>query len=77
MACMYVTKKRQKVYLVYNLTASQSALLQECAYLCNMAVDPGHRRQGYGLLLLEAAEEIARLGGQRDLISPSQVRSSP
>ena len=32
-----------------------------------MAVDPGHRRQGYGLLLLEAAEEIARLGGQRDL----------
>ena len=32
-----------------------------------MAVDPNHRRQGYGLLLLEAVEEIARLGGQRDL----------
>ena len=32
-----------------------------------MAVDPHHRRQGYGLLLLEAVEEIARLGGQRDL----------
>ncbi len=49
------------------LTARSKRLLQECAYLCNMAVDPGHRRQGYGLLLLEAAEEIARLGGQRDL----------
>ena len=42
-------------------------LPQECAYVCNMAVDPDHRRQGYGLLLLEAVEEIARLGGQRDL----------
>ena len=41
--------------------------MQECAYVCNMAVDPDHRRQGYGLLLLEAVEEIARLGGQRDL----------
>ena len=41
--------------------------MQECAYICNMAVDPAHRRRGYGLLLLEAAEEVARLGGQRDL----------
>lgn len=41
--------------------------MQECAYVCNMAVDSNHRRQGYGLLLLEAVEEIARLGGQRDL----------
>lgn len=41
--------------------------LQECAYVCNMAVDADHRRQGYGLLLMEAVEEIARLGGQRDL----------
>ena len=42
-------------------------LVQECAYVCNMAVNPEYRRRGYGLLLLEAAEEIARLGGQRDL----------
>lgn len=35
--------------------------------MCNMAVKPEFRRKGYGLLLLEAAEEIARLGGQRDL----------
>ena len=57
--------------------------LQECAYICNMAVAPEHRRKGYGLLLLEAAEEIARLGGQRDLYlhlrydwpSPWPVRS--
>ena len=42
-------------------------LPQECAYICNMAVAPEHRRRGYGLLLLEAAEEIARLGGQRDM----------
>ena len=41
--------------------------MQECAYVCNMAVDADHRRQGYGLLLLEAVEELARLGGQRDL----------
>lgn len=41
--------------------------MQECAYVCNMAVNPEYRRRGYGLLLLEAAEEIARLGGQRDL----------
>lgn len=40
---------------------------QECAYVCNMAVAPEHRRRGYGLLLLEAAEEVARLGGQRDV----------
>ncbi len=42
-------------------------VVQECAYVCNMAVKPEFRRKGYGLLLLEAAEEIARLGGQRDL----------
>lgn len=40
---------------------------QECAYICNMAVDERFRRRGYGKCLLAAAERVARLGGQRDL----------
>ncbi|CAL5227490.1 g10471 [Coccomyxa viridis] len=50
---------------------------EECAYVCNMAVDPDHRRQGYGLLLLEAVEEIARLGGQRDLYLHLRMQDAP
>jgi hypothetical protein len=40
---------------------------QDCAYVCNMAVAPEVRRRGFGLLLLRAAEEVARLGSQRDV----------
>lgn len=34
------------------------ALLQECAYLCNMAVDPSWRKLGVGKLVLDAAEQV-------------------
>ncbi|KAK9906439.1 hypothetical protein WJX75_001880 [Coccomyxa subellipsoidea] len=50
---------------------------EECAYVCNMAVSPEYRRRGYGLLLLEAAEEIARLGGQRDLYLHLRFQDKP
>ncbi|BDA46449.1 hypothetical protein COCOBI_08-5420 [Coccomyxa sp. Obi] len=50
---------------------------EECAYVCNMAVNPEYRRRGYGLLLLEAAEEIARLGGQRDLYLHLRFQDKP
>lgn len=40
---------------------------QECAYICNMAVDERFRRRGYGAALLAAAESVARLGGQREV----------
>lgn len=33
-------------------------------YLCNMAIDKNHRRQGYGSLLLEAAEELVHAVGE-------------
>ena len=39
-------------------------LLQNCAYLCNMAVAPEWRRRGIASLLLEAAEEVSRATGE-------------
>ena len=42
-------------------------MLQECAYLCNMAVDAEYRRRGYGNILLDAADDIADIAGQRDI----------
>ena len=39
--------------------------LQNCAYLCNMAVDADHRRKGYGNILLAAADDIAEIAVYR------------
>lgn len=42
-------------------------LLQNCAYLCNMAVDANYRRRGYGNILLDAADEVAQIAGEKDI----------
>ncbi len=42
-----------------------SALPQDCAYLCNMAVDPACRRLGVGLALVQCIEEVASAAGVR------------
>ena len=36
-------------------------------YLCNMAVDPSYRGQGYGSLLLDAAEDMVHETGYKSL----------
>ncbi|KAK9847400.1 hypothetical protein WJX84_006775 [Apatococcus fuscideae] len=51
-------------------TRTQQLLLnppRECAYLCNMAVTPDWRRQGYGMQLLRAAEMVAQLAGKQEI----------
>ncbi|KAK9838283.1 hypothetical protein WJX81_002285 [Elliptochloris bilobata] len=49
----------------------------DCAYICNMAVDERFRRRGYGAALLDAAERVARLGGQRDLYLHLRTQDVP
>lgn len=41
--------------------------LQNCAYLCNMAVDANYRRRGYGNILLDAADDVAKLAGETQI----------
>ena len=41
--------------------------LQNCAYLCNMAVDGNYRRRGYGNILLDAADDVAKLAGETQI----------
>lgn len=41
--------------------------LQNCAYLCNMAVDARYRRRGYGNILLDAADGVAQIAGEKDI----------
>lgn len=48
-------------------TKSDHALMQDCAYLCNMAVDPEWRRQGYGQHLLHVAELAAGIAGKQEI----------
>lgn len=38
-----------------------------CAYLCNMAVDANYRRRGYGNILLDAADDVAKLAGETQI----------
>lgn len=38
-----------------------------CAYLCNMAVDANYRRRGYGNILLDAADDITKIAGEKDI----------
>ena len=40
-------------------------MLQDAAYLCNMAVAESFQRRGYGTLLLKAAEQVVQLAGFR------------
>lgn len=54
------TQSTRASYLTLNAPA-------ECAYLCNMAVDAEYRRRGYGNILLDAADDIADIAGQRDI----------
>mmetsp|Transcript_8889 Transcript_8889/g.22784 ORF Transcript_8889/g.22784 Transcript_8889/m.22784 type:complete len:372 (-) Transcript_8889:276-1391(-) len=39
----------------------------KCAYLCNMAIDPSYRRQGFGTKLLDAAETFVGLAGEDEI----------
>ena len=41
--------------------------VQNCAYLCNMAVDANYRRRGYGNILLDAADDITKIAGEKDI----------
>ncbi|KAL3148590.1 hypothetical protein ABBQ38_014020 [Trebouxia sp. C0009 RCD-2024] len=38
-----------------------------CAYLCNMAVDANYRRRGYGNILLDAADDMAKIAGEKEI----------
>ena len=42
-------------------------MLQSRPYLCNMAVAEAHRRRGYGLALLTAAEALVRSLGENEI----------
>ena len=44
-----------------------AAMLQDRPYLCNMAVAPERRGQGFGTLLMRAAEDLVTHMGERDL----------
>ena len=49
-----------------NCVLKDHLFLQNCAYLCNMAVDANYRRRGYGNILLDAADEVAQIAGEKD-----------
>ena len=39
----------------------------KCAYLCNMAVHPEHRRRGIARLLLQSAEDLAAIAQESEM----------
>ena len=50
-----------------HLSIVTTQVVQNCAYLCNMAVDAMYRRKGYGNILLDAADDVARIAGEKDV----------
>lgn len=42
-------------------------VLQNCAYLANMAVDGNYRRRGYGNILLHAADAVTKIAGEKTI----------
>ncbi|KAK9862860.1 hypothetical protein WJX84_009094 [Apatococcus fuscideae] len=69
------------VELSFSATTRTPRLLlnppRDCAYLCNMAVDPGWRRQGYGIHLLRAAELVAQLAGKQEIYLHLRHKDEP
>lgn len=63
---MGVLESRLKEHALRDLSRREMCL-QDCAYLCNMAVTPDWRRHGYGLHLLSAAEMVAQLAGKQEI----------
>lgn len=41
--------------------------MQNCAYLANMAVDGNYRRRGYGNILLQAADAVTKIAGEKTI----------
>lgn len=40
---------------------------KDCAYLCNMTVAPPFRRKGAAMEIVDAAEDIGRIGGESEM----------
>ena len=40
---------------------------QDRCYCCNMATHPDHRQKGYGLVVMQAAEQLVADLGEREI----------
>ena len=53
--------------LVFITAELANLAVQNCAYLSNMAVNANYRRRGYGNILLDAADDVARIAGEKQI----------